>query len=74
MKKIEKLKLNKLSGNELKKRELSQIKGGTHCKCCCGYVAENGIGTMENFSANQSQGYTTSINSFAHLHQPMNMH
>ena len=62
MKKIEKLKLNQLSKDELKKRELNQIKGGSDecCKCCCGYVFEGGSSTMENYSANFAAGHKES--------------
>jgi len=61
MKQIERLKLNQLSKDELKKRELNYLKGGNACcECCCGYVAENGISTAENGATNLNAGYTQS--------------
>lgn len=60
MKKLERLKLNQLSREELKKRELNQLKGGTGECCGCYYQFENGAGTAENYSANIAQGYSKS--------------
>lgn len=60
MKKIEKLKLNQLSKEELKKRELNQIRGGSCCKCCCGYQWEGDSSTGDNYSANLAAGHTSS--------------
>ena len=67
MKKIEKLKLNQLSKDELKKRELNHIKGGSDecCKCCCGYSGEpGGSSTKDNWSANQALGHKGSYGTF----------
>ena len=62
MKKLERLKLNQLSREELKKRELNQIKGGTGecCGCGCYYQFEQGSSTSDNYSANIAQGYSIS--------------
>ncbi len=61
MKQIERLKLNQLSKDDLKKRELNQIRGGERCKCCCGYAGEpGGALTGENALANYNAGYEQS--------------
>lgn len=58
MKKLEWLKLNQLSREELKKRELNQIRWGGCCGCY--YQYEGGSGTSGNYSANITQGYSQS--------------
>ena len=60
MKKIGKLKLNKIS-----KKEMVEIKGGydisgvcvtPSCSCCCFYANSGGSSTNTNCSANSASG------------------
>ncbi len=61
MKKIERLKLNQLSRDELKKRELNQIKGGDGlcCGCGCHYFGDGGSSIADNWTANHANGQTS---------------
>ena len=55
MKHFNKLKLNALSKQQLKNRELSQIKGGG-CTCSCYYANSGGSSSDDNSNANYGLG------------------
>lgn len=54
MKKLSRLKLNHLSGNDLQKREMNAIKGGACCVCGC----RGSSSSYWNGTANVAGGYT----------------
>ena len=58
MEKIGKLKLTRLSREELDEREMDAIIGGAaSCGCACAYVNYGGSSTTDNSNANEQYGY-----------------
>lgn len=53
MKKLPKLKLNRLCNEDLQKREMNTIKGGKCCVCGCRGVSSD----WDNGNANIAHGY-----------------
>lgn len=53
MKKLPKLKLNRLCNEDLQKREMNAIKGGKCCVCGCRGVSND----WDNGNANIAHGY-----------------
>lgn len=56
--KLEKIKLNKLAGNNLADREMKEIKGGSWvCSCSCAYADSGGSSIEANRDANADNNY-----------------
>ncbi|MFA8435697.1 MAG: TIGR04149 family rSAM-modified RiPP [Marinifilaceae bacterium] len=53
---MKKLKLNHLSKDELKNKEMSLTQGGSHCGCGCHYKEKGGSGTYTNGNYNYAGG------------------
>lgn len=55
------LRLNKIRTNELTKRQMSSVTGGTSPTCTCGCCYENdgGSNTSDNMAANYDGGLYT---------------
>lgn len=59
---LKKIKLNKLSGNALAKRQMKELKGGESCcSCACLYANDGGSSTFDNGTANQKHCYHSAI-------------
>lgn len=57
MKKLSKIKLNHLNDDELKNREMNNLRGGDRaCGCGCNYEDKGGSTTMYNGLANIAVG------------------
>ncbi|WP_082231322.1 TIGR04149 family rSAM-modified RiPP [Segatella buccae] len=56
--KIKRFKLNALSAEGLRQKEMNAIIGGNSCGCSCAYANSGGSSTSANMSANY--GYDTS--------------
>lgn len=57
MKKLSKIKLNHLNDDELKNREMNNLRGGDRaCGCGCNYEDKGGSTTMYNGKANVAVG------------------
>ncbi|GET47030.1 TIGR04149 family rSAM-modified RiPP [Capnocytophaga felis] len=56
MKSLKKLKLNQLREADLSAKEMSELKGGTHC---CGCGCHGPSSTKNNFNANLEGGYSS---------------
>ena len=56
MKKLSKIKLNHLNDDELKNREMNNLRGGRICGCGCNYADSGGSTTMYNGGANYKLG------------------
>jgi natural product precursor len=65
---MKKLKLNRLSDNELAKKQMNDVKGGAapgggSCSCCCGckYKDQGGSSTEDNSKANGNINYASGL-------------
>ncbi len=59
--KIKRFKLNDLSANELRQKEMNAIIGGTDkCSCGCGFYHQGGSSMSDNMQAN----YNADLNSY----------
>lgn len=60
MKVLKKIKLNHLNDDELKKREMNNLRGGDKgCGCGCHYVDSNGSSVVDNAEKNYEGGKTS---------------
>jgi len=58
--KIKRFKLNDLSANELRQKEMNAIIGGANsCGCSCAYADSSGSSTSDNMQANYNFGYVS---------------
>jgi len=59
-----KLKLNFLAENNLKEKEMSNVRGGTEfrCGCGCNYAGSGGSSTGDNMAANYDGGLHSASN------------
>ena len=58
--KIKRFKLNELSANELRKKEMNAIIGGKRpCGCSCAYAGVGGSNTSDNMQANYNYDYSS---------------
>ena len=58
MRKISKIKLNQLSKNELAKKQMNLLKGGSHCCCVC-----SNYGDAADFTC-EAKGDSNALNDF----------
>lgn len=58
--KIKRFKLNALSKESLRQKEMSAIVGGNSCGCSCAYANQGGSSTSSNNEANYSYDTTSS--------------
>ena len=58
MKKLSKIKLNHLNDDELKNREMNNLRGGRICGCGCNYADSGGSTTMYNSPGGSKACYT----------------
>jgi len=58
--KIKRFKLNDLSANELRQKEMNAIIGGRNvCGCSCAYADSGGSNTSDNLHANYNYSYVS---------------
>lgn len=57
--KIKRFKLNALSADVLRQKEMSSIMGGNSCGCACAYNEQGGSSTSDNMQANYNYDYTS---------------
>lgn len=55
--KIKRFKLNALSAEGLRQKEMNAIIGGNSCACGCAYYGNGGSSTSDNAGANYNYGY-----------------
>lgn len=55
--KIKRFKLNALSAEGLRQKEMNAIVGGNSCDCSCAYEGNGGSSTSDNMNANYKYGY-----------------
>jgi natural product precursor len=61
MKKLNSLKLNDLSSNEMRKEDMNNLRGGAAgCGCGCLYSSSGGVDTMVNMAYNSVEGKSSS--------------
>lgn len=61
--KIKRFKLNALSGEQLRQKEMNAIIGGDTCGCGCLYAGRSGgSSTADNQNANYKKGYFSDLN------------
>jgi natural product precursor len=58
---MKKVKLNALSMQYLKKKEMNALTGGGACSCSCAYANSGGSSTTDNSQANYGLGNGYSI-------------
>lgn len=58
--KVKRFKLNALSKESLRQKEMSAIVGGTSCTCSCYYAESSGSPSGTNSYANYGYGYHSS--------------
>ena len=66
---IKRFRLNSLSADELKQKEMDAIRGGysdSDCGCGCIYQDSNGSNIYDNGNANKDYGYSSSYNSIVY--------
>ena len=58
--KIKRFKLNELSANELRQKEMNAIVGGKDpCGCSCAYAGNGGSSANDNMHANYNFDYSS---------------
>ena len=55
--KIKRFKLNALSAEGLRQKEMNALVGGNKCSCGCAYSEVGGSSTSDNMNANYGYGY-----------------
>jgi len=58
--KIKKIKLNALSSEVLRQKEMDAIVGGKSCGCSCAYEGRGGSNSSANMYANYNLGISSS--------------
>ena len=69
---MDSIKLNRLTENHLKNREMSSITGGAGCSCGCQYQNSGGSSSACNADANQKGGITSPADNWTYLWLPDN--
>ena len=57
--KIKRFKLNALSAEGLRQKEMNALLGGKACSCSCYYANSGGSQREDNMNANYAYGYTS---------------
>lgn len=57
--KLKRFRLNALSAETLRQKEMNAIVGGNSCGCGCAYEDRGGSSFANNMNANYKNGYTS---------------
>lgn len=56
MKELKRLKLTKLSLEDLAEKQMDALRGGYNCGCGCHYAFDEGSSKADNYNANRAGG------------------